>query len=89
MPAMATIDDRFESYNVEMAEVIGGKFWKPYDAATLVSLKAKAAAAQNGQFSVARHRPRSHHVPSAARLLTLAIPACGGSRARWAPPTFA
>ena len=29
MPPIATIDDRFESYNVEMAEVIGGKFWKP------------------------------------------------------------
>lgn len=28
MPAIATIDDRFESYNVEMAEVIGGKFWE-------------------------------------------------------------
>ena len=48
MPAIATIDDRFESYNVEMAEVIGGKFWKPYDAATLASLKANAAAAQTG-----------------------------------------
>ena len=48
MPAIATIDDRFESYNVEMAEVIGGKFWKPYDSATLASLKAKAAAAQTG-----------------------------------------
>lgn len=29
MPKVATIDDRFESYNVEMAEVIGGRFWKP------------------------------------------------------------
>jgi hypothetical protein len=48
MPAIATIDDRFESYNVEMAEVIGGKFWKPYDPGTLASLKAKAAAAQAG-----------------------------------------
>jgi heparanase len=48
MPAIATIDDRFESYNVEMAEVIGGKFWKPYDPATLASLKANAAAAQTG-----------------------------------------
>src|ERR1700722_19710792 len=27
---IATIDDRFQSYNVEMAEVIGGNFWKPY-----------------------------------------------------------
>ncbi len=48
MPAIATIDDRFESYNVEMAEVIGGKFWKPYDSATLASLKAKAATARAG-----------------------------------------
>ncbi len=31
MPSVATIDERFLSYNVEMAEVIGGKFWKPYD----------------------------------------------------------
>jgi len=25
-----TVDDRFQSYNVEMAEVIGGDFWKAY-----------------------------------------------------------
>jgi hypothetical protein len=49
MQAIATIDDRFESYNVEMAEVIGGKFWKPYDAASLASLKTKAAAAKTGK----------------------------------------
>lgn len=33
LPAVATIDERYLSYNVEMAEVIGGKFWKPYGAA--------------------------------------------------------
>ena len=27
---VATTDPRFQSYNVEMAEVIGGNFWKPY-----------------------------------------------------------
>jgi hypothetical protein len=30
MPQVATTDSRFQSYNVEMAEVIGGNFWKPY-----------------------------------------------------------
>ncbi len=30
MPQVATTDPRFQSYNVEMAEVIGGNFWKPY-----------------------------------------------------------
>ena len=31
MRRIATVDPRFQSYNVEMAEVIGGNFWKPYD----------------------------------------------------------
>jgi heparanase 1 len=32
LPQLATVDERFQSYNVEMAEVIGGDFWKPYAA---------------------------------------------------------
>jgi hypothetical protein len=31
MSRVATVDQRYQSYNVEMAEVIGGNFWKPYD----------------------------------------------------------
>ena len=31
MPKIGTVDERFQSYNIEMAEVIGGNFWKPYD----------------------------------------------------------
>lgn len=30
MPRVNTIDARFQSYNVEMVEVTGGRFWKPY-----------------------------------------------------------
>jgi hypothetical protein len=30
MARIATIDERFQSYNVEMVEVTGGRFWKPY-----------------------------------------------------------
>jgi heparanase len=30
MTRVATVDERFLSYNVEMLSVIGGKFWKPY-----------------------------------------------------------
>lgn len=30
MPAIATVDERYQSYNVEMLEVTGGKFWRPY-----------------------------------------------------------
>ena len=30
MRAIGTVDARFQSYNVEMVEVTGGRFWKPY-----------------------------------------------------------
>ncbi|SDF87028.1 hypothetical protein [Bradyrhizobium brasilense] len=30
LPRVATIDPRFQSYNIEMVEVTGGRFWKPY-----------------------------------------------------------
>lgn len=30
MARLGTVDERFQSYNVEMVEVTGGAFWKPY-----------------------------------------------------------
>jgi len=30
LKAIGTIDVRFQSYNIEMVEVTGGRFWKPY-----------------------------------------------------------
>jgi heparanase len=27
---VGTVDERFQSYNIEMVEIIGGRFWKPY-----------------------------------------------------------
>lgn len=30
MPLVGKIDERFQSYDVEMVEVTGGSFWKPY-----------------------------------------------------------
>ena len=33
-PRVGVVDDRFQSYNVEMVEVTGGRFWKPYAATT-------------------------------------------------------
>lgn len=32
LPRVGTIDERFQSYNVEMVEVTGGEFWRPYAA---------------------------------------------------------
>jgi heparanase len=30
MPRIATVDERFLSYNIEMVEITGGRFWRPY-----------------------------------------------------------
>lgn len=30
MPRIGTVDARFQSYNIEMIEITGGRFWKPY-----------------------------------------------------------
>lgn len=29
-PAIGKVDERFQSYNIEMAQIIGARFWKPY-----------------------------------------------------------
>jgi heparanase len=30
MPRTGTVDQRFQSYNIEMVEITGGRFWRPY-----------------------------------------------------------
>ncbi|TAM96958.1 MAG: hypothetical protein EPN40_08240, partial [Rhodanobacteraceae bacterium] len=47
LPRIARVDPRYQSYNVEMAEVIGGNFWKPYTPASVAAMKAKAAQASS------------------------------------------
>jgi heparanase 1 len=47
MARIGTVDERFQSYNIEMVEVIGGRFWKPYGSATNES-KAQELAPQAG-----------------------------------------
>ena len=43
LPPAATIDERFQSFNIEMVEVTGGPFWKPYPAASGVARPHQAA----------------------------------------------
>jgi hypothetical protein len=47
MPRIGTVDERFQSYNVEMVEVIGGNFWKPYGKQADAAPTAKVAAGQS------------------------------------------
>jgi heparanase len=47
MRKIATVDPRFVSYNVEMVEVTGGRFWKPYKSAGQPAPNSGTAAQGN------------------------------------------
>src|ERR1700730_2877418 len=47
MARIGTVDERFQSYNIEMVEVIGGRFWKPY-ASTTNESKTQELAPHDG-----------------------------------------
>jgi len=52
MRRIGTVDERFQSYNIEMVEVIGGRFWKPYkDVGAL--LKAQSSVTQSDRDAAA------------------------------------
>jgi len=44
LPKLGTVDERFQSFNIEMVEVTGGRFWKPYSAEVDAILKAPPTA---------------------------------------------
>jgi hypothetical protein len=50
MPRIGMVDERYQSYNVEMLEVTGGKFWRPYGPELEAALRqpAPAPAASSG-----------------------------------------
>ena len=39
MSRVGTVDERFQSYNIEMLEVTGGNFWKPYGSPSNTGVK--------------------------------------------------
>ena len=69
---VAEIDERFSSYNVEMAEVVGGDFWIPYDQMDTTRM----AAIGDGQVHLGEDQNRYRYRPpvdlSNRRLRTLA-----------------
>src|SRR5437879_12867370 len=48
MPPIGTVDEHFQSYNIEMVEVIGGRFWKPYESSATNNSNAQEPVRQAG-----------------------------------------
>ena len=70
MPKLGTVDARYLSYNVEMVEVTGGRFWKPYKDA--VKTDAPAQPDQEAGVSPSLYQYRSPIDLNNARLRKLA-----------------
>jgi len=62
MPRIGTVDERYVSYNIEMAEVTGASFWKPYhnqtSAVAETTLPAQSASTPAGMSpNMYQYRP--------------------------------
>ena len=69
MRRIGSVDPRFQSYNIEMVEVIGGRFWKPYDSK---SAATKTTSATPGGIDPSLFEQRPPIDLSNARLRKLA-----------------
>ncbi|WGD54264.1 hypothetical protein QA641_10390 [Bradyrhizobium sp. CB1650] len=79
LKAIGTVDARFQSYNIEMVEVTGGRFWKPYPP------DARAFDARNRYSS----RPPIDLASARLRRLAAALsPAYMRVSGTWANATF-
>jgi heparanase 1 len=91
MQRIGTVDERFQSFNVEMLEVTGGRFWAPYKAAKTVDAAEEAKMPTPTGVDPSLYRYRAPIDLSNPRLRKLAA-ALGPSYMRvsgtWANSTY-
>jgi len=80
MPQIATVDARFQSYNVEMVEVTGGRFWRPY-------ASGESAAQKNPELYSDRS-PTDLANPRLRKLAAALAPAFVRVSGTWANSTY-
>ena len=93
MPRIGSIDERFQSYNIEMVEVTGGRFWKPYasKAAAIPETANQPGSNQPAGMSPSLYQYRPPIDLSNVRLRNLAAalgPAYLRVSGTWANTTF-
>jgi len=75
MARIGSVDERFQSYNIEMVEVTGGPFWRPY-----------TQTSDTGLFSV--RKPKDLRNPLLRRLAMALSPAYLRISGTWANSTY-
>ncbi len=91
MARVGSIDERYQSYNIEMVEVTGGRFWKPYASKTAVVTPKDAAANQPAGMdaSLYEYRPPIDLTNARLRKLAAALaPAYVRVSGTWANSTY-
>lgn len=89
LPAIATVDERYQSYNVEMVEVTGGRFWAPYGgpAGEMYRMRPPADLADPKLRALARHLGPAYMRVSGTWANSTYLPA-EGETAATPPPGF-
>lgn len=72
MEAVGRVDPRFQSYNIEMAEIVGGRFWAPYRDRTATDQVREQAGRGSLGFDAALFRQRPPADLADVRLRNLA-----------------
>ena len=98
MQGIGVIDERYQSYNIEMLEVSGGKFWKPYKDIPQAATKGSGQATASGQAGDApagmsadlyQYRPPIDLANGRLRMLARALgPAYVRMSGTWANTTY-
>jgi heparanase 1 len=88
MPRIGTVDERFQSYNIEMVEVTGGRFWRPY-ASAAAATPANANQPTGMDPSLYEYRkPIDLYNPRLRKLASALGPAYVRVSGTWANSTF-
>src|SRR5271156_3754992 len=89
MPRVGTIDERFQSFNIEMVEVTGGRFWAPYKAKAAVAPTDDRSAPSGMDPSAFRYRsPINLANPRLRNLAAGLAPAYVRVSGTWANSTY-
>jgi heparanase len=89
MPAIAHVDERFQSYNVEMIEITGGRFWAPYKSQASAPADTEQPTPGGMPASLYRYRPPVDLSNPRLRKLAAALgPAYMRVSGTWANSTY-
>jgi heparanase 1 len=89
MPRVGTVDERFQSFNIEMVEVTGGRFWAPYKAKASAAPTDDRSAPAGMDPSAFRYRPPINLANPRLRKLAAGLaPAYVRVSGTWANSTY-